>query len=805
MKNTFQTEKWARINYQPCLPLGDNNSKITGCKKHIDLARRAATEGIVLLKNNNNILPLKKGTKVAIFGKAQIDYVHVGGGSGYVFSDYVTNIYEGLKQKQNIDIFDPLSLYYQDYVEKVYKETEDGGQYSGKSGKFDETDIPEELLSSAKEFTDTAIITLCRFSQEGSDRKNDGTDFYFGLSLKEMEMVKTVTENFENVILLLNTGAMIDTSWFANNDKVDAALMIWQGGMEGGLATADILVGDETPSGKLVDTCAASFDDYPSSATFHESEDYVKYTEDIFVGYRYFETIPGAKEKVIYPFGFGLSYTDFEIKNASAKLDGDKIYVTCDVKNVGKLPGKEVVQVYYGVPSKKITNPKRQLCAFLKTSLLAPNETETLVMSFDVFDMASYDDTGIIEKSAYVMEAGVYKFFLGNNVRDAKELEYKYELSEDTVTEKLTEYLKPTFLGKRLTASGEYVDVPNCEYSPKTFDCTYKNEYKPLDSSEEASANELGAVSVSYGETKKLIDVANGEISLDNFISQLDNRELIHLLGGQPHTGVANTAGMGNLKKYGIPNAMTVDGPAGVRISPSTGITTTTFPVATMLAATWNLELVEAVGVAGAKEAKENNLAIWLTPALNIHRSPLCGRNFEYYSEDPYISGKMAAAMVRGIQSQHIVATPKHFACNNKEIKRKFSDSIISERAIREIYLKGFEICVKESDPKLIMTSYNLINGVYASESTELLEGILRREWGFRGLVTTDWVNAASKYAEIIAGNDIRMPDIWTSVTIDNRRGCRIEYDFDDLAEKSGRDRLALSVKRLLEMLLWLE
>ena len=805
MKNTYHTEKWARIKYQPCLPLGDNNSKVTGSKKHIALARRAATEGIVLLKNNNNVLPLKKGTKVAIFGKAQIDYVHVGGGSGYVFSDYVTNIYEGLKQKQNINVFDSLSLYYQDYVEKVYKETADGGMFSGKSGKFDEADVPQDLLYKAKEFTDTAIITLCRFSQEGNDRKNDGTEFYYDLSPKEKEMVKAVTENFEKVIVLLNTGAMIDTSWFANNDKVDAALMIWQGGMEGGLATADILTGDETPSGKLVDTCAESFDDYPSSEGFHESNDYVKYTEDIFVGYRYFETIPNASKKVVYPFGYGLSYTSFEITNLSAIANDNKVFVSCDVKNTGEYSGKEVVQVYFGVPGVKITNSARQLCAFAKTKLLAPGESESLSMSFDISQMASYDDTGVIEKSAYVMEAGDYKFFLGNNVRDAKELDYKYELKEDKVIEKLTEYLKPTSLGKRLTASGEYVDVPDCEYTPKTFDCTYKNEYKPHDSIKKTSANEFGSLSVSYGDVKKLIDVANGEVSIDDFISQLDNNELIHLLGGQQNTGVANTAGMGNLKKYGIPNAMTVDGPAGVRINPATGITTTTFPVATMLAATWNLELVEAIGVAGAKEVKENNLAIWLTPALNIHRSPLCGRNFEYYSEDPFISGKMAAAMVRGIQSQRIVATPKHFACNNKEINRKFSDSIVSERAIREIYLKGFEICVKEADPKLIMTSYNLINGVYTSESEELLEGILRREWGFSGLVTTDWSNAASKYAEIIAGNDIRMPSIGSSVTIDNPRDHYIEYDFDDLSQKSGRDRLALSVKKLLEMLLWLE
>ena len=805
MKNNYPIEKWARINYQPCLTLGDNNSKITGCKKHIDLSRRAATEGIVLLKNENNILPLKKGTKVAIFGKAQIDYVKGGGGSGFVYSDYATNIYEGLKQKQDIEVFDSLSLYYQDYVEKIYREYEYKDMFSSINGNFDEADIPENLLLSAKEFTDTAIITLCRFSTEAHDRNNDGTEFYFDLSPKEKEMVKTVTENFEKVIVLLNTGAMIDTSWFAKNDKIGAALMIWQGGMEGGLATADILVGDENPSGKLVDTCSSSFDDYPSSGGFHESLDYVKYTEDIFVGYRYFETIPGAKEKVTYPFGYGLSYTQFEIKNAAAIASENKVYVSCEVKNTGDFKGKEVVQVYFSVPGVKITNPSRQLCAFAKTKYLLPGESQTLSMSFDIFDMASYDDTGIIEKSAYVMESGTYKFFLGNNVRDAKELDYKYELKDDKVTEKLTEYMKPTELGKRLTATGEYVDVPDCEYTPKTFECTYKNNFKNSDDTEKVSVNEIGTASVSYGEIKKLIDVANNKISLDDFISQLDNRELLGLLSGQPNTGVANTAGMGNLKKFGIPNVMTVDGPAGVRIEPKTGITTTAFPVATMLASTWNLDILEEIGKAGALEAKENNFGIWLTPALNIHRSPLCGRNFEYYSEDPFLSGKMAAAMVRGIQSQNIVATPKHFACNNKENNRRGSNSILSERALREIYLKGFEICVKEAKPKLIMTSYNPINGVWASENAELLEGILRREWGFDGLITTDWNNAASKYKEIIAGNDIRMPSLEGMVIPKDIKLTILNYDIDDLIEKSGRDRLAQSAKRLLEMILWLE
>ncbi len=767
-------EKWARIKYQPCLPLGDNNSKITGCEKHIQLSREAACEGTVLLKNNNNLLPLKKGTKIAIFGKAQIDYVKGGGGSGDVHCEYVRNIYDGLKQKSSIEVIDSLSFYYKDYVEKEYKNKKT-------VGLVDETVIPDNLLEEAKDFTDTAIITISRFSGEGWDRRNDGTDTYFELSESEKNMVNTVCKNFDKVIVLLNAGSMIDTSWFSDNNKIDAALMIWQGGMEGGLAAADILVGDATPSGKLVDTCAKNFDDYPSSAGFHESDDYVKYTEDIFVGYRYFETIPGMKERVVYPFGYGLSYTEFEIKNISAHKTCDKIIISADVKNIGKYCGKEVVQVYYSAPEGKITKPARELCAFSKTKQLAPGESETLIMSFNINDMASYDDIGNIEKSAYVMEAGEYKIYVGTNVRNAKEIEFKYVLKENKICQKLTEYCKPTKLSERLTATGEYINVPDEEYTPKTFECTYECDTK--------IPNE--------GEGKKqLIDVANGKVSLDDFIAQLSDYELLSLLVGQKNTGVANTDGMGNLPEYGVPAPMTVDGPAGVRINPCTGIRTTAFPIATMLACTWNIDILERVGVAGALETKENNLSMWLTPALNIHRSPLCGRNFEYYSEDPFVSGKMAAAMVRGIQSQRIVATPKHFACNNKESNRKESNSILSERALREIYLKGFEICVKESNPKLIMTAYNIINNVRASENAELITGILRGEWGYKGLVTTDWWNTAEKSAEVLAGNDIRMPS--------TANGTNQKY-IDTISVKNTRNDLAICAKRLLEMILWLD
>jgi len=774
-RSDFRMEKWARIKYQPCLPLGDNNSKITGCKNHIQLSREAACEGAVLLKNNHNTLPLKAGTKVAVFGKAQIDYVKGGGGSGDVYCEYVRNIYQGLKLKgDKIDVFDKLSLYY----EAVCREAYNSGE---KVGMFDEADIPADLLEEAKEFANTAIITVNRYSREDFDRKNDGNDTYFVLSEREKAMIETVCKNFEKVIVLLNTGAMIDTSWFAENDKVSAALMIWQGGMEGGLAAADILVGDIAPSGKLVDTCAESFGDYPSSEGFHQSEDYVKYTEDIFVGYRYFETIPKMKERVVYPFGYGLSYTEFKISNIVAQASGENIVISADVENIGSYFGKEVVQVYYKAPEGKITKPARELCAFAKTKLLAPGERQNLIMSFGIDDMASYDDVGNVEKSAYVMEKGEYKIFVGSNVRDAKEIDYRYVLDKNKICQKLTEYCKPTRLSKRLTASGEYVEVPDTEYTPKAFDCEYECDTKiPSD-----------------GEAKKqLIDVANGEVTLDDFVSQLTDNELLGLLVGQKNTGVANTDGMGNLPAYGIPTPMTADGPAGIRISPKTGIRTTAFPVATMLACTWNTDILERIGVAGALEAKENNLSMWLTPALNIHRSPLCGRNFEYYSEDPFVAGKMAAAMVRGIQSQKIVATPKHFACNNKETNRKESNSILSERALREIYLKGFEICVKESDPKLIMTAYNLVNNVRASESAELITGILRNEWGFKGLVTTDWHNTAEKSAEVRAGNDIRMPSLANNSS---------KKYIDTISVKNKRNELAICVKRLLELIMWLE
>ena len=762
-------EKWARAKYTPCLPLGNNRSLITGCQEHIDLSRKAATDAIVLLKNDHDLLPLAKGTKVAVFGCGQIDYIKGGGGSGDVHVAYVRNIYQGLKEKQgSVEVFDALSLFYQDYVEQQYKA---GMQ----PGMFAEAAVPEELIHSAAAFADTAIIVIRRYSAEGTDRRNDGTDTYFYLSDAEKTMVENVTANFKKVVVLLNVGAMIDTSWFAYNDGISSAVMLWQGGMEGGLAAADILTGEANPCGKLVDTCAKSFDDYPSSEGFHESEDYVKYTEDIFVGYRYFETVPGKKDCVVYPFGYGLSYTSFALSDVAACLVAERIVVSVQVTNTGKRPGREVVQVYYSAPAGKLDKPARVLCGFAKTKLLAPCESETLTVTFAVKDMASFDDMGVVAKSAYVLEKGTYRIYVGTDVRRAEVIDFTYELPENVITQQLHAYGVPEKLDRRLKADGSYETLKCKSIERVTFPCEYQCADKPE-------------------EKYQLIDVAEGRIDLDAFIAQLSDDDLIHLIGGHEDRGVANTCGVGSLNSFGIPPIMTADGPAGVRIYRCTGVLTTAFPVATAIACTWDLELMQQIGKAGALEAKENNLQIWLTPAMNIHRSPLCGRNFEYFSEDPFVTGKMAAAKVVGIQSQNVVATPKHFACNNKETNRTNSDSILSERALREIYLKGFEICVKEAKPKLIMTSYNIINGIRASENAELIQGILRGEWGYDGMITSDWCNLADHYKEAGAGNDLKMP-------VGSYESVRGALD----AGKISREELCVCVKRILQMILWLE
>ena len=764
--------KWQRSFFQPVLPLGEDGRRVTGSKEHIALSRMAAGEGMVLLKNEKNTLPIRRGTKVALFGKGTVDYVKGGGGSGDVTVEYIRNLYEGMKIKEDegkVEVFDKLAKYYEKDIQKQYA---DGAV----PGMTVEPELPDELLNEAREYTDTAVITICRFSGEGWDRKCEAAqDGYvldgeekrnselsakifengdFCLTNAENAMVEKVKKAFPHVIVVMNVGGIVDTKWFRDCDEIQSVLMAWQGGMEGGLATADILCGDVNPSGKLSDTYAKDLEDYPSTANFHESAFYVDYTEDIYVGYRYFETIPGAAERVNYPFGFGLSYTDFDWKMTDASEENGVITVLTEVTNTGKTAGKEVIQLYYGAPQGKLGKPAKVLGAFKKTSLLQPGERQILTLKLPVDQMASYDDLGKVCRSAYVLEAGEYAIYIGTNVRDAAKIDFTYVVKEDTITEQLSRKAAPYHLQKRMLADGSYEELPQREYVEEEGlprQDKYAIGLPCPDTRGQKGIDFLDSKGVHFS------DVADGKMTLDEFMDILTLDDCINLLGGQPNTGCANTFGMGNLPEYGVPNVMTADGPAGLRILSKCGVNTTAWPCATLLASTWDEELVEKVGKAGAEEVKENNISIWLTPACNIHRSPLCGRNFEYYSEDPYLAGKTGAAMVRGIQSQHIGASVKHFAANNKETNRKDSDSRVSERALREIYLKQFEIIVKEAHPYTIMSSYNLLNGIHASENKELLTGILRDEWEFDGVVTTDWWTFGEHYRETKAGNDIKM------------------------------------------------
>lgn len=765
-------EKWIRARYQPSLPL-EGNSRVTASPEHIALSRQAAQEGMVLLKNRGNLLPLASGCRVALFGKGSFDYVKGGGGSGDVTVAYTQNVYDGLKG-EGVSLFEPLSDFYRDYVARRYA----AGDVPGLMA---EPELPQALTDGAKEQADVAVIVLSRFSGEGWDRQPvlyqepgypwpdelampkkamsvfPKGDFY--LTDDERRMVEQVCAAFSQVVLVLNVGGVMDVSWFWEDDRISSVLLAYQAGMEGGAAIAALLTGSANPCGKLPDTFARDLTDYPSTAHFHDSPQYVEYAEDIYVGYRYFETLPGASERVCYPFGYGLSYTTFRLETVSAGAENGRVNVSVRVSNTGTRAGKEVVQLYYRAPWGLLQKPKRALAAFCKTGLLSPGESETVQLSFPVSDMASLDDLGKIAPSAWVLEKGRYALYVGTSVRDAAELDWGWDQGETEIVRTVSDSLAPSHLAKRLLADGSWEELP----AAPAVD-TDANLLRPIHggSAEAVAPAEPGRerwrLTHPFAEgVQPLSAVAEGKLTLEEFMAQLSDSGLIHLLGGQPNVGVSNTFGLGNLPEYGVPNLTTADGPAGLRIQPEVGVCTTAWPCATLLAATWNQELVEQVGAAAAAEVKENNIAVWLAPAVNIHRNPLCGRNFEYYSEDPLLSGKLAGAMVRGIQSRQIAATVKHFACNNKETNRKYSDSRLSQRALREIYLRPFEIIVREAEPWAIMSSYNVINGRRASESRELLTDILREEWGYSGMVMSDWWTRGEQYKEILAGNDLKM------------------------------------------------
>ena len=696
----------------------------------ISLSREVGAEGIVMLKNDNNVLPITKDRVVSVFGRVQNDYFYVGYGSGGdVKVPYKVSLMEGIRNNGKIAVNELLAATYKKWSEN---NPVDDGFWGHWPMCYDEMPVDFSMAQTAASQSDTAIIVIGRAAGEDRENKLEPGSYY--LTDTEKQLLESVTSAFGKVVVLLNCGGIMDMSVLASyGDKISSILYVWQSGMESGNAIADILSGDVSPCGKLTDSIAKNYYDYPGSKDFGDRK-YNFYTEDIYVGYRGLETF--GKENVLYPFGFGLGYSQFEISNVNCACDKKTLSITADVKNIGLYSGKEVLQVYFEAPEGRLGKPSRVLAAFKKTEKILPGETETVELSFEINSMASYDDE--IEYS-YILEKGLYKIYLGTDVRSA-EICCEFEQEKTEIVKRLSQTSAPVVPFKRIKYTNgavNYVDVPLAKYSLK--DIILNNLPKEI-----PYTGDMGL---------RFADVKNGSVTMEQFVAQLDNDELEAISRGDyvmnSPLGEAGNAGafggvLESLRQKGVPAVTTTDGPSGIRINAGASL----LPVATELGCTWNPGLVEALYELVGEEMTRVGSHILLAPGMNIHRTPLCGRNFEYFSEDPLLTGVMAAAVVKGVQKAGVSACPKHFACNNQETNRIYNDSRLSERALREIYLKGFEICVKTANPQNIMTSYNKINGVWGHYNYELCMRILRGEWGYTGNIMTDWWMRSSKSPE---------------------------------------------------------
>ena len=689
-------------------------------------ARAMAADGIVLLKNEDKTLPITGQTRVAVFGRSAVNYFTVGYGSGGdVVSPYRRNLMEGLLE-HGVKVDGILASQYETWCSRP-RNVPDEGYWAHWPMSNPEMPLKAEDVAAAALRCDMALVVIGRAAGESRENVLKPGSYY--LTDREKAMLDVVATYFHRVCLVMDCGNVIDMSWTRDyENKLTAIVYAWQGGMESGTALADVLTGAVNPSGKLTDTIAVKYEDYPSSQSFGAMA-FNAYTEDIYVGYRYFETF--APDRVLYPFGFGLSYTRFRLSSQAA-VSGNQVTVNTTVENVGDEAGREVVQVYVDLPCGTLGNPKRVLAGFKKTGLLQPGQQQVVDVSFDLASLASFDDTGCTgHKDAFVLEAGNYCVQAGTSIRDVKAvvcivkqgLEVVRQLHECNA-------VRPEHGFCRMVNKGGALDmemVPTANRNLKQDILAHlPQELTP-------------------GQTEFTFeDVKARRCTPEEFVAQLSDQELDDITHGfglmnDPSGPAGNAGSLGGvteaLKKRGIPTVITTDGPSGIRIRRTCSL----LPCGTCLASTFDPEGVEALYRLLGREMVLQGTQVLLGPGMNIHRNPLCGRNFEYYSEDPLLTGKIAAAMVRGIQSQGVSACPKHFACNNQETNRNKCDSRLSQRAQREIYLKGFEIAVKESDPWCLMTSYNLVNGVWSHYHYELVTDILHDEWGYRGLTITDW------------------------------------------------------------------
>lgn len=703
--------------------------RILDWNKYLDTAAKMVSEGIVMLKNENNALPLDTDKEVAVFGRIQFHYYKSGTGSGGMVNvTKVVNILDGL-----IDNGAKVNEKLLDTYRKWDKENpfDLGEGWGGEPWSQKEMPLDEGFVKETAKSCETAIVIIGRTAGEEQDNRLEAGSYL--LSDDEIEMLTVVREHFKKVVLLLNVGNIIDMTDI-NRIAPDAVLYVWQGGMTGGKGTADVLTGKVSPSGKLPDTIAYKASDYPSDANFGREKNRDIYAEDIYVGYRYFETF--AKEKVLYPFGFGLSYTEFEIKTVKAEITEGAVKLSVLVKNIGSYKGKEVIEVYCEAPQGKLGKAARVLCGFEKTRELAPQEEQVVEIAVDISKLASYDDSGVTgNKSCYVLEAGEYKFYVGSDVRSA-EYACSFEQGEDLVTERLIQSLAPVESFERIK--------PVCEGGAFSIG----REAVPVSEVDE-SARRLEKLpkEIAYTGDKgiKLWDVKNGKNTMDEFIAQLSDYDLSCIIRGEGMGSPRVTAGTAsafggvseNLNGFGIPAGCCSDGPSGMRLD--CGTKAFSLPNGTMIASSFNKELTSELFTFMGLEMAANKVDCLLGPGMNIHRHPLNGRNFEYFSEDPFLTGKMAAAELKGMAGAGVTGTIKHFCANNRETNRHFIDSVVSERAIREIYLKGFEIAVKEGGASSVMTTYGRVNGLWTAGNFDLNTVILREEWGFKGFTMTDW------------------------------------------------------------------
>lgn len=691
------------------------------------VCRAVAADGAVLLKNKDGVLPLKPGTRVALFGRVQTDYYKSGTGSGGLVNvSHVPSILEALRDEPSLTVDETLAKVYADWIAE--HPFDNGHGWGTEPWCQVEMPIDAETARAAAERNDVAVVLLGRTA--GEDADNADVPGSYRLSETEEALVATVCSAFSHVIVLLNVGNMIDLG-FVEAYGVSAVMYLWQGGMYGALSAADLLCGKATPAGKLPDTQLRTLDGHPALHDFGNRQTLI-YSDDIYVGYRYFETF--APEKVLYPFGFGLSYTTFDVAYTAMQTD-KHVTVSATVKNIGAYTGREVLQVYYGAPCGALGTPARQLVGFAKTRRLQPGESDTLTVTFPIAAMASYDDGGATgNRSCYVLEAGTYTVFAGTDVHSAAAVT-TVTVDATTVVKRCEEALAPVQEFDRLCTEG-------ADRHP-TYRATPVRQTDLSARIQERLPEEIdftGDVGI------RLTDVAEGRHTLEKFVAQLTDTDLCALTCGEgPCSPKANPGAVGalggltrELQALGIPPLCVADGPSGVRMDD--GSKATSFPSGTLVASTWDEQAAEELFAFAGEELKKYRVDSLLGPGLNLHRHPLNGRNFEYFSEDPFLTGKMAAAVTRGIARHGAGATIKHFCANNQELARNNVNVVVSERALRELYLRCFEIPVKEGGDRVsIMTSYNRVNGQYTASQYDLNTTILRGDWKYTGLVMTDW------------------------------------------------------------------